>query len=154
MYSNPYSDIFDPDVEEVADEIAELQAQIAVEKAATEKLKAQAAQMERKLAEAKERDAKTAPKAPAKPAAPDFARLDAELAKVAPNDFAAAIRALDRAGVTTVDPLNQQWRGGQLQQSGGQQRNAEQVYAYVDQATSFEEFERRLAEVGLIEGTS
>ena len=94
----------------------------------------------------------TAPPAPSSPKAPDYAKLDEALNSVPDGDFVGAVRALDQAGYVTVDPLNQHWRGGRLQFSGKQTQDNEAAYADIDQATSFEDLQNRMARHGLLEG--
>ena len=93
-----------------------------------------------------------APPAPSSPKAPDYAKLDEALNSVPDGDFVGAVRALDQAGYVTVDPLNQHWRGGRLQFSGKQTQDNEAAYADIDQATSFEDLQNRMARHGLLEG--
>jgi hypothetical protein len=88
------------------------------------------------------------------PTAPDPNKLSELLDRLDPNDLEGVNRAFDQAGYEREDLLGQRYRGGRLQWSGMQTQDIEAAYADIDQATSFEDLQERMARHGLIEGTA
>ena len=152
--------------DEQADESAELQAEIEIENARVKRLErelaslqsndpdALTAQLARDLGEdvatvrAKVQAVKAAGQAPT---APDPDKLSKLLDQVPDNDFEGAARAFSQAGYVTEDALGQQWQGGRIQRAGEPKGAPEEIYAFLDTATSFEDFEAKLRQVGLTE---
>jgi hypothetical protein len=88
------------------------------------------------------------------PKAPDYTKLDKALESVDPHDYEGAVRALDAAGYQTVDSLSQTWQHGRIQRTGEPQGAPDEIYRFLDTATSLEDCEAKLRQVGLIEGTA
>jgi hypothetical protein len=86
------------------------------------------------------------------PSAPNPDRLSELLDNVDPNDYEGAVRAFDQAGYTTIDAVGQSWQGGRMQRSGMPQGSTEEIYRFLDTATSLEDYEAKLRQVGLLEG--
>jgi hypothetical protein len=151
---NRYPDLSDPEWEQHLDNVAELEMKISIEQTRTAKLEAQAAKLAAERAEVAEASAeaavKPAPK-PTGPPAPDPQKLEEELNKLEPNDWAGAERAFQAAGYRTVDVVGQTWANGRIQRPGLPTQAPEEIYRYLDTATSFEDYQAKLAEVGLLE---
>jgi hypothetical protein len=60
--------------------------------------------------------------------------------------------AFDQAGYQTIDALGQTWSNGRLQRAGDPKGSTAEICAYLDGATSLEDYQARLASVGLLEG--
>jgi hypothetical protein len=85
------------------------------------------------------------------PGAPDPDKLSELLDKLDPHDYEGAVRAFDQAGYQTQDSLGQTWQHGRIQRAGEPKGSTEEMYAYLDAATSLEDYQARLRSVGLLE---
>jgi hypothetical protein len=89
-----------------------------------------------------------------KPQAPNPDRLAELLDKLDPHDYEGAVRAFDQAGYQRIDAAGQVWQGGRMQRPGQPQGAPEEIYRFLDTATSLADYEAKLRQVGLIEGTA
>ena len=170
MYSNPYG-YDDPWQDVQAAEREDAQVELDLARAEREKLEHQIKELQSKdpealtarlaaelgqpieavkaqLQAAKQSTAPTAPST-TQPGDPD--KLSELLDKLDPNDLEGQARAFDQAGYVTIDPLGQTHQGGRIQRPGMPQGSTEEIYAYLDGATSLEDYQARLASVGLLE---
>jgi hypothetical protein len=85
------------------------------------------------------------------PEAGDPDKLSELLDKLDPHDYEGAVRAFDQAGFIRQDALGQSWQNGRIQRSGEPKGSTEEIYAYLDVATSLEDYTARLRAVGLTE---
>jgi hypothetical protein len=166
MYS--YQDPWD--AEQWADEEAQLRADLAVEQARATRAQAElqslksqdpdalVAKLAKERGESVEQtqaqlDAiRAAAKQPAQKPAGDPNKLSELLDNIPDGDFEAAAKAIEAAGYQRLDALGQTWAGGRLQRTGDPKGSTAEIYAFLDQATSFDDYQARLAQVGLLEG--
>lgn len=159
MYSNPYG-YDDPWQDVQAAEREDAQVELDLARAEREKLEHQIKELQSKDPEALTarlaaelgqpiEAVKAQLQAAKQPGDPD--KLSELLDKLDPNDLEGQTRAFDQAGYVTIDPLGQTHQGGRIQRPGMPQGSTEEIYAYLDGATSLEDYQARLASVGLLE---